>query len=189
MIIWLTGRIAAWKWTVVDVFLKKWFEYFTMSQAIREEVSLRWLEMTRENITFVANEQRKIYWSWYWVKKIFSQLDLTKNYIIDGVRNPWEVLELRNYDDFFLISIDADQKIRYQRVLERSKESDSKTWEWFLAVEKNESGIWQDESWQQVLKTMELADFQILNNWTLEELVNNVEEIFRRISFKSYQNY
>lgn len=184
MIIWLTGRIAAWKWTVVELLLKKWFKYFTMSQAIREEVSLRGLDMTRENITFVANYQRKKFWSGYWVKKILSQLDLTKNYIIDGVRNPGEVTELKNYKDFFLISIDADQKIRFQRVLERSKESDSKTWEWFIAVENKESWIWEEETWQQVTKAMEMADYQILNNWTLEELSKNINNIIDNINFE-----
>lgn len=181
MIIWLTWRIAAWKWVVVDYLKDKGFEYFTVSQMVREEASKRWVEITRYNLQTIWNEIRKEFWIWEWMKRIVTRMDLNKNYIVDGIRNPWEIDELRKIKDFYLISIDADQKTRFERVLSRAKESDPKTWEKFLEIDDRDFWVGEPIDWQQVWNCMSLADFHIENNWNLQEYIKNIDKFFNSI--------
>mgnify|MGYP001566146484 FL=1 len=84
-------------------------------------------------------------------------------------------------NDFLLISLDSPQKIRFERMLNRAKESDPKTWEGFLEIDERDFGDKTNELGQQVGKCMTLADFEILNEGTLEELNKKVEIIYSRI--------
>jgi len=88
--------------------------------------------------------------------------DSPKNAIVDGIRNPAEVVELkRKFKDFILISIDAPQRERFQRILKRARESDPKDWEGFLKIDLRDLGE-KDPLGQQVGECMKLADFKIL---------------------------
>lgn len=181
MIIWLTWRIASWKWVVAEYMKEKWFEYFTVSQVVREEAEKRWIEIMRSNLQMIWNEVRAQFWSWAWIKKILEKMESHKNYLIDGIRNPWEIDELRKIKDFHLISIDAEQELRFKRVLSRAKESDPKTWDKFLEIDNRDYGIWEPFDGQQVWKCMEMADFHITNNWDLQKYTHNIDIIFNAL--------
>jgi dephospho-CoA kinase len=61
-----------------------------------------------------------------------------KNYIFDSLRNLGEAEFLRKErKNFILIGVDADRKIRFDRMLKRAKESDPKTWDDFIKVTLN----------------------------------------------------
>ena len=181
MIIWLTWRIAAGKWVVAEYMKEKWFEYFTVSQMVREEAAKRWVEITRYNLQTIGNEIRAECWLWAWMKRILERMQPDKDYLIDGIRNPWEVLELQKTKDFYLFSIDADQELRFERVLSRSKESDPKTREKFLEIDNRDFGIWEPQDGQQVGKCMEMANFHIQNNGDLEEYIHQINTSFNSI--------
>ena len=93
---------------------------------------------------------------------------------------PGEVWEFRKQKDFVLIAIDAQQKIRYERSIYRSKTSDAKTWEEFLKMDQRDFGD-KIDSGQQVGKCMELADFKIINDSTLEDLYTKLEKLYGEI--------
>lgn len=181
MIIWITGRIAAGKWVVVEYLKEKWFEYFTVSQMVRQEAKKRGGEITRYNLQNIGNEVRQEFGAWEWIKRILAKMEVWKNYIIDGIRNPWEIQELRHQKDFFLFSIDALQNIRFERVLLRGKDSDPTIWEKFLEIDQRDFWEWEPDDGQQVGKCMEEADFQFLNNDTKEEYISSIESIYNSI--------
>ena len=185
MIIGLTGRIASGKGVVSDFFKEKGFEYLSLSQEVREEAKKRGILIERKNLQDLGNLMRKEESSGALAKRIIKKINKNKNYIIDGIRNTGEIQELKKQfkDDFYLISLDADLKMRWRNTQNRGKESDPKTYEEFLKADKRdfEENL---ENGQQVKKCMELADYSLLNNSTIEELNKKIEKIYEEIKDK-----
>jgi len=181
MLIGLTGRIAAGKGEIVEYLKKKGFEYCTISQVVREEAAKINIPIIRDSLQDVGNLIRKYEGSGGWIKRLIQRLDLKKDNIVDGIRNPGEIEELRKTKDFVLISVDAPQKIRYQRVLERNKASDPKEWKEFLKADERDFGQNESEEGQQVGKCMKLTDFSLINDSTREEFHKKIEEVYKKI--------
>ncbi|NCB45169.1 MAG: hypothetical protein EOM59_21480 [Clostridia bacterium] len=82
---------------------------------------------------------------------------------------------LKNLPNFFILAVDADSKLRYERMKARNEnEGDSsKTYEDFLKDENAEA----DRQIPGVIKT---ADFLIENNGTLEELHRQIDKIIEK---------
>ena len=182
MLIGLTGRIASGKGQIVEYLEKKGFEYYTISKVVREEAAKINIPITRESLQDVGNLIRRYEGSGGWIKRLIQRLDLSKNNIIDGIRNPGEIEELGKMKDFFLISVDCPQKIRFERVVSRNKASDAKTWETFLEMDERDFGIGESAEGQQVGKCMALADFHLTNNSSLEDFHEKIDEIYAKIS-------
>jgi len=181
MIIGLTGRIASGKGETAEYFKKKGFEYYTISQMVRELTSKLEIPLMRESLQDVGDLIRKYEGPGGWVKRIIKKIDLTKNYIIDGIRNPGEIEELKKFRNFYLISVDAPIIIRYERVLKRNKLTDPKTWKLFVKVDERDFGEREINTGQQVGKCMSLADFHLVNDSTLNDFYIKIEEIYRKI--------
>ena len=97
MIIGLTGRIASGKGEIAEFLKEKGFEYYTISQAVREEASKIKIPITRESLQDVGDLIRKYEGTSGWIKRIIQKINLSKNQIIDGIRNPGEIEELKKY--------------------------------------------------------------------------------------------
>lgn len=184
MIIGLTGRIASGKASVAEFFKKKGFEYYTVSQIVREVASKMDIPVMRESLQDVGDLIRKYEGTEGWIKRIIKRIDLTKNSVIDSIRNPGEIEELRKFKKFYLISIDAPVDIRFERVLKKNKLSDPKSWKAFLKADERDFGENELGTGQQVGKCMEMADFYIMNDSTLNDLNLKIEEIYNKIKEK-----
>lgn len=180
MIIGLTGRIAAGKGIVADFFEKKGFEYFTISKIIRQEALKRNIPIKRKNLQKLGNEMRIKFGSNIWVKKLIEKIKDNKDYIIDGIRNPGEINELKKFNNFILISIDSPIKTRFKRILNRKKDSDTDNWEKFLEID-NRDFQEQNPHGQQVKKCMELADYYLINDSSLNEFKNKINKLYNKI--------
>ena len=86
-------------------------------------------------------------------------------------------------NEFHLISIDAELEIRWRNAQNRGKESDPKTFEEFLEADKRDFQENTDNG-QQVEKCMSLADYNLLNNGTIEELREKLKEVYEIIRSK-----
>jgi len=67
-----------------------------------------------------------------------------KNFIIiDSIGNPGEVeyLKKKYGKTFKLLAVDANEKIRFERLLVRGEKKDPKTWEEFLEMDKRDKGF------------------------------------------------
>src|SRR3990167_1381864 len=137
MLIGITGRIASGKGEVAEFFRKKGlFEYYTLSQVVRGEAAKINLLISRESLQDLGNLIRKYEGGGGWIKRLIKKLDLKKDNVIDGIRNPGEIKELRKIKNFLLISVDAPQKSRFERVLKRNKLSDPKEWNEFVKLDE-----------------------------------------------------
>lgn len=182
MIIGITGTIGAGKGTVVDYLVKnKGFKHFSARALIVEEIEKRGLENNRDNMVIVGNDLREKYGSGYMAEELFRRAkESGENGIIESLRAVGEVETLRNKGEFVLLAVDADSKIRYERIVNRGTTTDNVSFEKFLADEAKEMDS-TDLNKQNLKKCIEMADFIIENNGTMEELNSKINEVYEKI--------
>lgn len=186
MIIGLTGSLAAGKGIVSDFLKKQGFVYLSLSNEVRALVAEAKIEVTRKNLQDFANKKREENGNDYFAKIVVEKIQNQKynKAVVDGIRNPAEVLELRKLKNFFLISVDAPAEVRFKRMVERARESDPVSWEDFLKVDARDKGEGEAESGQGVGKCMQQADLTLINDGGLEEVQRKVDELYRQILLK-----
>ena len=175
----LTGKNASGKGTVAEILKKKNFTYHSLSDSLRDELKSLKKEETRENLINIGNELREKGGPGVLADKLMPKLNSENNHIVDSIRNPLEVISLRKETllrRFFLISVDANSKLRYDRLCSRGRIGDTDSWEKFVEQEKKEENN-DDPNKQQLSRTMEMADYSIDNSGTLEELEAQVNRI------------
>lgn len=175
----LTGKNASGKGTVAEILKKKNFTYHSLSDSLRDELKSLKKEETRENLIDIGNELREKGGPGVLADKLMPKLNYENNHIVDSIRNPLEVISLRKETllrRFFLISVDANSRLRYDRLCSRGRIGDTDSWEKFVEQEKKEENN-DDPNKQQLSRTMEMADYSIDNSGTLEELEAQVNRI------------
>lgn len=195
MIIGLTGSLAAGKDIVSEFLKEKGFVYLSLSDELREIAKERKIELTRKNLQDLGNWLRENFGAGVLGEKVSNKIQNQeyKKVIVDGIKNPAEIKVLRQLKDFFLVSVDAPQEIRFQRLISRNRESDPNTWEEFIVVDNRDKGIGEFETGQAVEKCMRQADFSLINSGSLEEIKEKVrnlyEEIEKKIPRPSWDEY
>src|SRR2546423_13140805 len=154
MLIGLTGRNAAGKGEVAAYLQSRSFYFHSLSDAIRDEVRSRNLPISRELLIQVGNELRHRFGSGVLAERIIEKLDDDKNYVIDSIRNPAEVVAFRNSKHFRLIRVEAPIEVRFQRNLVRSRENDPITFDKFVELENREAS--GDASSQNLIEVEQL---------------------------------
>lgn len=183
MIIGLTGRNAAGKGTAADFLKTKGFAYHSLSDVIREEVRKRGLEPTRDNLIATGRELRARHGTGYLAEKIMERLEPGQNYVVDSFRHEDEVAVFRKATEFYLFAVQADPKIRFERIRSRKREKDPQTLEQFQELEAKESTSLQAEG-QNLTATEALADHVVTNNGTPEQLQKALTDILPRLMAK-----
>jgi len=179
MIIGLTGTMASGKGEITNYLKEKGFEQYVFSDIIREEAKKRSLQPTRSNLQKIGDLLRKEYNNEGIIAKKLLEKIKTKKAVVDGIRNSKEVLELKKSGKFYLIAIISPQKLRYERLKTRKRPGDPDSFEEFkLLDEKENKGL----GTQEINKCIKLADFNIDNTSTLENLRKEVDKILAAIS-------
>jgi len=182
LIIGITGTLGAGKGTIVDFLTKeKSFIHFSVRAFIAEEIIRRGLEVNRDSMVLVANDLRKNNSPSYIIDRLYDKaIALGMNSVIESIRTPGEVYSLRGKGGFYLLAIDADPKIRYRRISLRNSETDKVSFGTFLQNERREMES-LDPNAQNIAKCIELADYKLRNNGTMEQLNRQIEEILLEI--------
>jgi dCMP deaminase len=179
MLIGLTGRNASGKGEVARYLQRKSFYYYSLSDAIRDEVRSRGEEPTRERLIIVGNELRQRYGSNILAERVLAKIEDDKHYVIDSIRNPAEVETFRTAKNFKLIRIEAPAETRFQRILNRQRESDPRTLEEFVALENREAE--GDDTSQNLVKVELMADQALSNDSTLEKLYPKIDQLLMQL--------
>jgi len=169
------------KRTIAEYLNKKGFRVLTFSFDVLDvELKKRNISITRKNQQDLGNEIRAREGAGGLAKRLVAMIEPGKDYVLDGIRNPGEVLELKKLKDFILIAIDSSQKLRFERIVSRNMERDPKTWEDFLKADARDfdDGI---VSGLQIKKCMEMADYTIVNDSSVEEFKEKFDELFEGI--------
>jgi len=176
MIIGLTGKNAAGKGEIAEHLKNNGFVYFSLSDGLRDEATKQGLNHSRDNLIKLGTEMREKLGNEILAAKINEKINKLqdKDVVVDSIRNPGEIEELRKNDGFILIGVHTDAKIRFERLLKRGRAGDSKTFEEFEEHESRENN--NEGSGQQLDNCFEMADKIINSNGTIEEANNNLDK-------------
>jgi len=182
MIIGITGTLGAGKGTIVRHLKKIGFQHYSVRSYLTEVIKERGLEVNRDNMVMVANELRAQHSPSYLAEQLYEQAKIQGgDCIIESIRTPGEAESLKKKDKFYLIAVDADQKARYKRIKIRGNEKDQVSFEKFAAQEAKEMTS-TDPNKQNLSKCIAMADFQIDNSGTYNQLYKQIEDIIKKIA-------
>lgn len=186
LIIGITGTLGAGKGTIVEYLKeKKGFSHFSVRQFLIQEIQKMGQPVNRDTMTATANFIRKQHDPAYIIKVLYQKSLQTKNKaIIESIRTPGEVAFLKQQGHFYLFAVDADPKVRYERIVKRASETDQVNYNTFIENEKREMTT-SDPNKQNLARCIELADFRFNNTGTQTDLYDAVDEVLQKIDYDS----
>lgn len=162
---------------------KHGFMFVSASDLLRNECRRRGLPVERVNLRAISAEWRRAGGLGVLVDKA---IELFKNdsqshagLVIASLRNPGECERITEFGGTN-VWVDADPKTRYERVQASSRgrdEEDDKTYEQFLAEEEAEMHSSGDVATLNSAAVKALAEHEIRNDTTLEDLNKQVDEL------------
>jgi dephospho-CoA kinase len=179
IILGLVGPIASGKEETKKYLIEKYkakdCKFSTMLRDVLNRISI---PTSRENMQKVSTVLRANFGEDLLAKGIAndaSKLDADV-VVIDGVRRLTDIEHLVALPNFFLIKIEADDKLRYDRMVKRNENpgDNEKTFEQFLKDHETEAD-------SQVPSVMKTAKYSINNNGTFEELYKQIDELVEKL--------
>ncbi|KAJ5075962.1 hypothetical protein M0811_06824 [Anaeramoeba ignava] len=178
-IIGLCGLNCSGKTTALKFFESKGYYTFSLSDIIRQELRDGNKQITRENMRVCGNDLRKELGEGCLAKKaleLISKKTDFQNFIVDSIRHPEEVKELRKNKAFTLLCVSSPVEERFKRMIQRKRDDDDPiTLEKFIEQEKKEFES-SDPSAQQNKATMELADQVVENLGSTEDFEEKLKK-------------
>ena len=184
MIIGITGSFGAGKGIVVDYLVKqRGFKHYSASGFITEEIVRQGMPVSRDSMIVVANDLRATHGPAYIIESLYKRAQKTGgNAVIEALRAVAEVRKIKELGGF-VIGVDAEPKLRYERAFKRGSEKDDVSFEHWLDQEKRESNP-DDPTKQNVFGSLKESDVLITNNGTPDELFAQVEAALEKYTQK-----
>ena len=183
MIIGLAGENCAGKGTAAAYLQKKSFYFLSLSDILREELAAERKDISRENLIKKGNDMRKAQGAGVLAKRVAAKVEPGKHYVIDSIRNPAEVTELKRLPGFALLYITASPELRFERMRKRDREGDPNTLEAFKIIEGKELRG-EEATGQQLLEVFKLADKKLVNDGDFQHLYDKVDKVLGEVSAK-----
>lgn len=183
MIIGLTGYLGSGKDTVAEHLIKQGFKHLSLSDILREELRSRGLEVTRKNLQEIGNDLRTRFGTGYLAQRALMMTNEGEDWIISSIGTTGEVEALQKHPQFTLVFVDAPQRQRYQRLVKRDREKESKT---FKEFKKNETmeNTGGGAHYRNFEATKKMANIIINNDGTIAQLHKKVDKALASIKNK-----
>ena len=183
MLIGITGTNGSGKGTVVEyLVMKKGFSHFSARIFILEEIRRLGLPQNRNSTRDVANALRKEHGPSYLMERLYETTKDEPKAVLESVRTIGEA-EFLKEKGALLFAVDADRKLRYERILARGSETDQVDFDTFCLQEDREMA--SSDPWDMnVFGVMQISDARIENNGTVEELHAKVDEALANLAKK-----
>jgi dephospho-CoA kinase len=165
------GKILAEDYGYLDI---------SVSDFLRDEAKKRKLPIERQVLRTISAEWRRNYGHGVLVDKAIEQFKKSgskyKGLVAVPMRNPGEAQHLKDLGGI-LVWLDADPKLRYQRIYSRQRSAeDQKTFEQFLAEENDEMDHQNgDEATLNMAAVKDKSDIFITND------TNDIEEFSKQV--------
>ena len=184
MIIGITGTIASGKGIASKYIHDKGFVHHSLSTEIRAIAKERKIPVSRLTLSKLGGDLKKelpggSILANKITEKIEHELKEKQDFVIDGIRDVEEITELRSFCNkkripFILIGIDADQKVRFERLKKRRRHGDPETFSEFKDIDDKEKAT---GGGQEVGPCLERADFLLDNSGPVDELYEKLDQI------------
>lgn len=180
IVIGLTGQIACGK-GVIKKFLISEYQAsdYRFSTILRDVLIRLHVEQSRANIQKMSTLLRQTFGEDILANVMSKDIKNDDHHfiVIDGIRRLADIKHLREIPGFFLVSVEASEELRHQRVIERNENpgDDKKTFNDFLKDQNEESEA-------EIPKTMATADYVIDNNGSWDYLWSQIHDLVKKIN-------
>lgn len=179
IILGFVGQIASGK-DVSKKYLEKKYgaQSCRFSSILRDVLTRIGVEIKRENLQKISTVLRQTFGEDLMavaISKDASNLN-ADIVIVDGVRRLTDISHLTALPHFFLVKIEADPKLRYERMKARNENvgDDKKTFEDFMKDHVVEAD-------REIPKVMETAKYSINNDGNLEQLYAQLDKMIAEL--------
>lgn len=179
IIIGLVGQISSGKGITTDYLISKhgavMIKYSDYLRLILDKLHV---EINRKNLANLSLALRNIFG-----ENVFSAAiseDIRSNespiIIVDGIRRLEDIDDFKDNPQFHLVSIEADARIRYERLINRSENNDDKkkTYEEFLSDHELETE-------REIANIASKAEFHLENNAEAEMLFEQIDNLIKNL--------
>ena len=185
MIIGLTGKYASGKGEIAKYLTSKGFHVVSLSDVLREEVRARGLDFDRETLIRIGQLLRQEEGPGVLAKRLLARL--TGKDAVDSIRHPEEIRVLKAHDVTWVIGVDADPKLRFERMRSRNRFGDAITFETFVDQERREDQ--NQPNAQQLGACLAMADGVIRNDGDLKTLHHEVDRWLENKRFMIFARF
>lgn len=172
----ISGMPGSGKSIVSDMATEKGALIVSMGDIVREEAKKRG-ESSKETAKNLRAEHGQYIVAELTIKKIKKIQDegVEKLIIVEGIRSPHEVEMFKeNFDNFIILSVFTNPKIRFERLKLRMREDDSQDYAEFKKRDDTELGFG-------IGTVIALSDKLIINESDLESFTEKIDEYFSEI--------
>ena len=186
----LTGRMASGKGEAIRILIQYGFHEISLSDIVRDESRKAGKEITRSQMQDIGDRLRRIGGAGVLGRMIREKIESSPItcWVVDGIRNPAEIGELKKLKCFYLVGIEADIPVILERLRKRGRATDRvKTDELLKALER-EWGVGESADGQQVGACMALSDILIVNNSSIQAFEKKIKNVLNEIGAKQDGN-
>jgi len=172
------GQIASGKGTATEYLKTKHSaSTYRFSTMLRDVLDRMYIDQTRENLQTISQVLRENFGEEIMARVMTEDVknDKDKLVIIDGIRRPDDVRNLKKIPGFILVHITADIEKRFERIKKRNENLDDqqKTLEEFKEDHKKEAELKINDI---ASEAKEIID----NNGNLENLYQNLDNLLKK---------
>lgn len=183
MILGITGTNGSGKGAVVDYLTSKGYVHYSVRAKLEEALRELGVQIDRTALRNYANELRKEHGAGYFGKLFLADIKEKgiENAVIESIRTVGE-LESLKAEGVFVIAVDADRKIRFDRIKSRASHTDKLDFETFIVEEEREWHGALGSFDMNVMEVIARADAKVMNEGTLEDLHNALDAVLANLS-------
>lgn len=177
LVICVVGMPASGKTIVIDKARKLGIPVIVMGDVVREEAARRGMPLTPSNLNLVAKDLRVKEGKDAIAKRCLEKIRALNTDVIaiDGVRSLEELNYFRKHLGVtIIIAVHASPKTRFQRIINRNRPGDPRTWKEFVERDMVELGFGLGN-------VIALADYMIINEERKEDAEKKADEILRKL--------
>ena len=174
MYIGVVGSNGVGKSSVCHFLTQKGFVVISLSDVVRQEVLNRGLSLDRDTLTTVANELKSTHGKAYLAEQAVQDVQGFEKVVFDSVRHLDELHFLQSKGAFF-IGLEADSRLRYERIQSRQSDRDQIDYETFLRHDEREMD--GQSLGQNIQACLDACDVRLENNGDLDSLKIAIEGV------------
>lgn len=184
MIIGLTGPMGSGKTTVLNVLEKQGYKYVTLSDMVREEAHNLGMKEERENLMNIGQSLRAKYGPGVLALRAMEKVKSAggDKWVIDGIRNPTEIDELRKESDVVILANTVPEDIIIERIKSRKRSDDTFDELSIRRKLRREQGEGEPPDGQHVKKCVEMADYVFENIMPFEDVEKEFTKLYNKIT-------